>query len=354
MIGERIRWARVGARMSLRELAQRVGVSYEAIRKYEQGRLTPNSEMLLKLAYALGKPVDYFRPSAIQIGSIQPVFRGHARRAKREEKAIEAYIRDWLERYLTVEQILGKVAQFEYPEGFPRAVRSFEDVEQAAIDLRHAWELGLDPIANLTETLEEHGIRVGEVQGCNGFDACAFFVQNNKALPVIIVTKDAPGDRQRFSLAHELGHLMLHPEGTLDAESVANRFAGAFLAPQPIAKRELEGGICLSLLYALKHRYGMSMQAWIRRASDLCLLSMEEYAVWNRKVRKNGWHKSELGEQIPRERPSRFRRLVFEAYERELITASRASQLIGVPLQEFLREYAQLQGGEPIRAPGSG
>lgn len=346
MIGERIRWARVGARMSLRELARRVGVSYEAIRKYEQGQLKPNSEMLLRLARALDKPVDYFRAPAVRIGSIQPVFRGHARRAKRDEAALEAHIRDWLERYLTVEQIVGKVAQFEYPDGFPREVRSPEEVEQAAIDLRRAWELGLAPIANLTETLEERGIRVGEVQACEGIDACTFWAQDDTALPVIIVANDAPGDRQRFSVAHELGHIMLRSEDERSAEKIANRFAGAFLMPKPIAERALKGGVSFALLYALKHLYGVSMQAWLRRAYELQLIDKTAYASWNQRFQKNGWRKTEPGQQIPREHPTRFQSLVFEAYERELITASRASQLLGVPLQEFLREYTQLQGGE--------
>lgn len=355
MIGDRIRLARTAARMSLRELAQRIGVSYEAVRKYERGLLMPSSDILLKLAHALNKPVDFFRPLSVSVGAIQPAYRGHARCLKRNKAVIEAHIRDWLERYLTVEQILGKLTRYEYPPGFPRTVHTLEEVEQAAVDLRRAWELGLAPIANLTETMEERGVFVGEIPACDGFDACAFFIQDDETLPVIVFGDSAPGDRQRFSLAHELGHIMLRTTEGLSEEAVAKRFAGAFLAPEPVVKAQPRAAFFVLIwLYDLKHLYGMSMQAWIRRAYDLRLISRSEYERWNRFLRSRHWNRQEPGEQVPREHPNRFRRLVFEAYGRELITASRGSQLLGISLQEFLNQYAQLQGDEPAHALSSG
>lgn len=346
MLGERIQWARKAARLTLRGLAQKIGVSYETIRKYEQGVLVPPSDTLLKIARVLEKPVDYFRQPSVRVGNIQPVFRGHTRRAKHEEEAVIAHVRDWLERYLTIEQIVGETVQFRYPEGFPCSVRTPDEVEAAAEHLRTAWGLGNAPIANLTAIIEEFGIRVGEIPTCRSYDACAFFVYNDGSQPVITVSSSVPGDRQRFSLAHELGHIMLRPEGNLDEEQAAHRFAAALLVPQSAAHRELEGfSLSLSRLDMLKRLYGMSMQAWLRRAYELGYMDSQTYAKWNQRFRVMGWHKCEPGQEAPSERPLRFQRLVLEAYEREIITSSRASQLLNVSLQEFIERFVQQQGG---------
>lgn len=362
MVGERIRLARLAKHMSLRELANLVGVSYEAIRKYENNKSTPSTKVLLRLAQALECPVDFFRPAEVSIGKIQPVYRAHAKRTKRMEKAVEAQIQNWLERYLTIERILGRECYFEYPLGFPRAVKSFDEIEQAAIDLRTAWELGLAPIANLTALLEDKGIRVGVIEGCDGIDACAFFAQNETTLPVIVCARDVPGDRQRFSLAHELAHILLRVEEQSDEESFAHRFAGAFLVPAPVAKSELQPirrarsgeryELTLSGLEWLKQEYGMSMQAWIRRAYDLGIIHQETYQRINREFRIRGWHRREPGPTVQYERPLRFQYMVLEAYEREYITASRASQLLALSLQEFLDLYAQTRTTEIVAVGG--
>ncbi|MDM7461300.1 MAG: XRE family transcriptional regulator [bacterium] len=348
-IGERIRWARKAARLSLRQLAQRIGVSYESVRKYEQGVLVPSSEKLLAIARTLDKPVDFFRMSDMSIGTIEPVFRGHSCRTKRDEETILAQIRDWLERYLTIEGVIEERFHFRYPEGFPRTVRTYDEVEAAAEDLRQVWGLGIAPIANLTATVEAYGIRVGEVPACEGFDACAFYIQNDENQPVIVVRHNIPGDRQRFSLAHALGHILLRPESPLDEEQAAHRFAAALLVPRTAVDRELKGfPLSLARLHTLKCIYGMSMQAWLRRAYELGYLDSQAYKTWKKLFRANDWYKKEPGWEAPPERPPRLKRLVLEAYERELITSSRASQLLGVSLQEFIAYFVEQQGDSPL------
>lgn len=348
-IGERIRRARKAARLSLRQLAGRVGVSYESVRKYEQGVLVPSSDKLLAIARTLDKPVDFFRMSDVSIGTIEPVFRGHLCHTKRDKEAIFAQIRDWLERYFTIEQIVGESLRFRYPKGFPRTVRTYDEVEAAAEDLRQAWGLGIAPIANLTATVEAYGIRIGEVFACEGFDACAFYIQNDENQPVIVVSRNIPGDRQRFSLAHELGHILLRPESPLDEEQASNRFAAALLVHQAAVEQELKGfPLSLARLHMLKRIYGMSMQAWLQRAHELGYLNSQAYKTWKKLFRANDWYKKEPGWEAPPERPLRLKRLVLEAYERELITSSRASQLLSVPLQEFIAYFVEQQGGSPL------
>ena len=158
------------------------------------------------------------------------MYRGRKTLQGRKEEMIIAQLQGWLERYLAVESLVpDAVVPFKRPQGFPWQVTRLKDTEEAADALRKAWHLGDGPLENLTELLEEQGIKVGMVDGNDHFDACLF--EQEDGTPVMAVKKGMPGDRQRFSLAHELGHLMLDVGEGIDEEKAANRFAGAFLLP---------------------------------------------------------------------------------------------------------------------------
>jgi transcriptional regulator with XRE-family HTH domain/plasmid maintenance system antidote protein VapI len=351
MIGERIHAARKAQGLSLRALAERVGLSHEMIRRYERGEATPDGATLIKIADALERNLDYFFRPAL-LGEIKPAFRLKRKLPARQRAAILAQVQDWLERYLLIESILGLETRFEFPEGFPYPVRQMEDVEDAAVALRNTWQLGLDPIANLTELLEERGLRVGMLSGFEAFDGCTFEVEiGSHRQPVLMYAEGCPGDRQRFSIAHELGHLMLRVESDLDEEKVANRFAGAFLAPKPSVLREiteLGNMLTLSELMRLKQKYGMSMQAWIHRLRELQLISKESASRTFKLFRERGWLKTEPGTPYPPESPRRFLSLVLAAYEEEVITTSRASELLNLSYHEFYNRYACLRGGSGV------
>ncbi len=238
-LGERLKSCRRHAGLSLRALADQVGVSAQAISKYERNLDVPGSAVLLRLSKALGVSVEYLlRPVTVTL--TKPAYRRHrSRMSRKAELSIQAQAQDWLERYLTVEALLGESQPFVPPD-IPLQIAEIEDIEECAIALRHAWKLGLDSIPNLTETLEAQGIKVGFVPGGNHFDALCFVA--NEHVPVIVIREDAPGDRQRFSMAHELAHLLLKmPETWSESqvEQAANRFAGAFLVPRPTAFQEL-------------------------------------------------------------------------------------------------------------------
>jgi Zn-dependent peptidase ImmA (M78 family) len=232
------------------------------------------------------------------------------------------------------------------PDEAERRVASLGDVEDVAIALRTAWGLGLDPIESIVELLEDHGIKVGLVDGHDKFDACTIWA--NQTIPVIVVKRDIPGDRQRFSLAHELGHLVPEPGSEVDEEKAAYRFAGASLVPEPKVHFELgEHRDILNLyeLHLLKHKYGLSMQGWIYRAKDLSILSEGAARRLFQQFRREGWHRDEPGDQLPPEEPKRMQRLVLRALAEELISQSRGAELLGKPLPQFYREEARQHDG---------
>jgi Zn-dependent peptidase ImmA (M78 family)/DNA-binding XRE family transcriptional regulator len=336
IIGERIRAARKLAGLSQQSLADKVKVSKMAISKYESGDLIPGSGMLLALGKALGVKVEFFlRPVSVTLRL--PQYRCRKALTKKEEAMILGRTEDWLERYLTIERITGVDAELDLPGKDECSIMDCEDIEALALSVRKQWDLGLDPIENVMDVLEQHGIKVGVVAASEKFDALTLWYNHH---PVIIVNKEMPGDRQRFSLSHELGHLLMQLESDLGTgaipekvdEMAANRFAGAFLVPEEVAIRELgreRTRLDLRELYLLKQKYGLSMAAWIYRALDLGIITRDGADRLRRELSIRGWRKIEPGKQIPSESPTQMRLLLLHARSEQIISESRFAELIG-------------------------
>lgn len=329
-IGSRIQRARKGANVSQRDLAKQVGLSAMMISKYENDQSVPDSEMLLRFAKALETKLDYFfRPDSFSVELL--AYRKHAKLGKKKLEAIKVHIQDWLEPYLEVEDIFPhEKIQIDLPS---YDVETMEDVEGAALELRKAWHLGVDPIENLIQLLEDKGLKVGLVSGFEDFDACTFTFDGNL---VIASKSEISGDRQRFNIAHELGHLVLACQGELDEEKAANRFAGAFLVPTERAIFELgmyRRDLDVNELHLLKHKYGLSMGGWIYRAKDLGIISESAFRRLFQQFRANYWNREEPGEPYPSEQPERMEKLIYRALAEDLITRSKAGALLGKPLK---------------------
>jgi Zn-dependent peptidase ImmA (M78 family)/DNA-binding XRE family transcriptional regulator len=348
-MGDRLKMARAKAGLSLRALAQRVEVSPMAISKYERGLVVPGSAMLVKMANALQvKPDYFFRSTKVTLSS--PSYRRKQSLSGKNQRMIMGEVQDWLERYMEVESLFfDQPPGFQTPENFPYRISSIQDAENAAEALRQAWGLGEDPIDNLSEVLEEKNLKVGLVEGEEGFDALTLWFDHAK-WPVIALKRDIPGDRQRFSLAHELAHNLLLCDGPFKPERAADRFAGALLVPAKAAMWELgpqRRHLDYLELHSLKHKYGMSMQAWIYRAKDLNIISEHVAARHFQDFSQRGWRHQEPGDQLPSEEPGRMKRLVMQALAENQISRSRAGELLGEPLVKFWKEEAEKHGGFP-------
>jgi len=352
MIGERIKQARKASGLSQRALAEKAGVSAMAISKFENGQLTPASGTLLALAEALGVRVEYFfRTAHLTLATVE--YRKRSTLPKKVQAQIEGDVIEQMERYLELEECLprGPIERFTIPAGVPGRIEEYEEIEGVAVAVRDEWKLGRNPIPELTDTLEERGIKVllAEALHSDKFDGLASQVNGT---PVIVVGKSWSGDRQRFTLTHELGHLLLQGllAPGLEIEKAANRFAGAFLVPESEVRKELgERRTWLepAELCVLKMAYGLSMNAWLYRAKDLAILSPSRYQAMARYFRSKGWHKQEPCENYPQERPKLFRQLVFHALGEELIGESKAAELLRIPLTELRAERTRESGSPP-------
>lgn len=347
MIADRIRQARLAARLTLVALGEKVGVSHTAIQKYEKGILTPSSSQLLQLARACGVRTEYFfRTHKVEL--LQPEFRKLSTFGKTAQDALKIKVVELVETRI---ELLGAFPEsplfaFAPPEGLPDHIHSLDEIEAFTDHLRTAWQLGMNPIADLTDTLEGVGLLIIMIyednHGFSGLKAKAR-TEDEREYPVIAVSNCWAGDRQRFTLAHELGHLLL--EGRLaegiEVERACDRFAGAFLAPQ-VAVHQLLGQQRHALewreLYELKHEFGLSMAGWLQRAKQCGVITGHTHESMIKQFSYKGWRKNEPGDPLPKEHPRLFDQLVYRALAELYISEGKAAELLGIPMMRFHKE----------------
>ncbi|MBQ0945711.1 ImmA/IrrE family metallo-endopeptidase [Ideonella sp. 4Y16] len=342
MIHDRIRRARLLRGLSLEALSQRLGdISKQALSKYEQGGPPPNSTRLLQLAKALSvKPEYFFRADGVQLAALE--FRKLARMPQKRQTQIGELMRDHLERYVSLERCFDLGDAPQAPLQLPRtlAVGSVEQAESAAERLRAQWAIGGDAIAHLAELLEEHGIKVALLDDHDGFDgACA--ATHDEQHMLIALNGSRPGERIRFTAAHELGHWVMALPADMpekDKESCCHRFAGAFLYPADRVRADFghhtRSRVLAAELLNAKRRYGVSMAVALRRLKDLGLITDAGYTGMNMQFSANGWRKAEPEPLWP-EQPRRFESLVYRALAEDLISLPRAAELLQRAVSEL-------------------
>ncbi len=341
MIGERIQQARKASGLTLRALAEKVGVSAMAISKYENNQSTPSSGVLLALAKALGVRTEYFfRRVSVELTDVN--HREHDKLPEKEEQKVLADVKEQLERWLELEEVVPAPwsIQFSLPDNLAGPIESYDEIEDVAVKMREHWDLGLNPIPDLIDTIEAKGVKVLITQ----YDGHKYFnglsAQVNGA-PVVVVGKNWVGDRQRFTLAHELGHLVLHGllSERLNEEQACNRFAGAFLVPKESVKTclgERRTRLELRELLLLKLEWGLSMMAWSFRAKDLNIISNAAYKeLWRQHMQNWKAEGKEPGPQYEKEETRLFEQLIYRALAEDMLSESKAAELLGESLSNF-------------------
>ena len=329
--------------MSLRELADKIGniISAQAIGNYERGLSTPNPEILQVLAMALGVSENYLalENDEIPMGPVNFLMRGSL--SPHEANRVSADILFRLGNYLRAEKILGLPSTiWNKPWQAPWPIRQEPaEAEHAARELRSLWRIGLTPIANLADLLEEHGIKFLSIRLTKSYGLMAQ-VQRMKEDPafVIVANNQHWGDQQRFTMAQELSRLVLDVSPKVASDAAANSFAGAFLMPAETLRTEVgkhRTSIHWQELLGLKRLFGASMQHIITRCAELEIFSQALTQRLFSKFRQNGWFQREPY-PLARECSERFYRLCWRAFEEQAIDFSEAATLLGRTLPEFI------------------
>ncbi len=344
MIGQRLKVARRAAGFSLRSLAKEIEyrVSAQAIGKYERDESGPNSEVLIALSDALNVSIDFLLSKpGIELEAVE--FKKNEKTNKHEMAMLEARTLHFVERYLFVEELLGLGSiDWRKPLVFPYPVlNNMTETEIAAKYVRNYWGLGTVPIFNLVESLEQRGVKVlsFDLNNVDGLSARVRRTEKN-SIPVFAVNQNHSGERQRFSLAYELGHLVLDVSSKLDQEKAAHRFAGAFLMPAESLWIEVgrnRSDIDISELLYLKQIFGVSIHEVTQRLRELGIIKEALFRRLLDRYKRLGWRTAQFNETCAMngETPTRFKRLAFRAYAEETISLSRLAELLDVSVWEL-------------------
>ena len=335
----RIKQFRLARGYSLDDLANAMGgvVTKQALSKYERGLSVPKAPVLNRLAAALNvKALRLWAEPELTVRFV--AYRKRSTLPIKAQNAIQALVEERLEERTRLQEYCFGSAPFDVPiEKY--AVSSVDDAEEAARKLRDLWELGVDPIANLTAVLEDHLVHVIEVDAPEKFDGISAVAENEAGKPkaaAVVSRSECPGDRQRLSLAHELGHLVMKPSKSVDEEKAAFRFAGALLAPKNSIKREVgerRSSVRIEELLILKQRFGMSIQALLRRLSDLEIISATTYKWSCVHLSQLGYRKQEP-QEIKRESSEWLRQAGLRCWAEGFITQQEAERLVRQKLDE--------------------
>lgn len=346
MIGEKLKRARNAAKLSLRDLAEMVNVSQTTISKYEKELAKPNSEMIRDLAKALNIKQKYF------FGTEKLVLKNKEYRKRdtssKQLASIESKILDNIESRFFVETFFRDeiVPKFTSPLVGYNKINYLKDVPQIAQELRNAWNINNESISDLCELFESKGIKVFMIDEPkeSSFDGLTAIVEGYN---IIVISSDWPGDRQRFTLAHELGHLILKnmlSENLIPKEERAcDYFAGSFLLPaHPLLKilGYKRTSLEIAELSLLKKEFGVSMQAAFIRASQEKIISYAYSSALWKQFEKEGWNIKEPGEAYPSEKIYIFERFIIRAFSEGHIEESKAAELMGLTIRKF-RLYRQ-------------
>jgi len=354
MIGQRLQRARKAAGLSLRALAEQADLSHTAVSKLEKELLTPSSKQLIQLAKILQVRTEYFfRPQTITITGVE--YRKKSSLGKKSLAHIEADIYDQAERWHELLALYPQqpIKAFSLPAELPESITDAAQIETLAETMRTAWNLGGGCLADLTDTLESQGVMVisSQIESQNKFDGLAGLVNN---IPLIVVGQSWAGDRQRFTLAHELGHLVLKgrlsDELALHEEDLCNHFAGAFLLPKAALISHLgehRQRLEVAELSLLKQEFGFSMQGVLYRARQLGIIPHTIADSLFKRFSYSGWRTQEPFEPYPTEKTYLFKQLVYRALAEDYFTESKAAELLGMAVTNF-HQLRNIEHVEPI------
>lgn len=308
------------------------------VSRAEAGRIPVRADRVLLFAAALRFTPQMLCRSADTAGVGISLIH-HRRRASLGAPALRRIHATLALTRLQVEAVT-QAAALRRPHRFRHVeVNDFDTPADAAETVREEWNVAAGPIDDLVALLEDVGaLVVVRDLGTTELDAVSQWPHGRA--PLVLLNSTAPGDRSRFSLAHELGHLIMHhePGEGRAQEAQADRFAAEFLMPHEVILSELKPGIDVGRLMDLKARWGVSMAALIRRAVDLGVISEWQYRTLMVELSALGYRTNEPVD-IRRETPRHIAQAVTRLEGQHHLSATETAHLAGLGREEFHEIY---------------
>ncbi|MDE0699219.1 MAG: XRE family transcriptional regulator [Acidimicrobiaceae bacterium] len=325
-------------------VAEVAGITASALSQAERGHTTLSVGNIARLAqYFKVSPAAFTERRELEL-QMQPQFRHLRSTSVREQRKAERFVIATAQTASILRDLVDSPEPFSftYPVDPELPIDEVKkEVERAAAQTRSA--LGLPqskPVSfKLVKCLEHGGISVVRDSETDGdIDAYSAVVDQ---LPVIVLDggKESVWDRDNFTLAHELGHLVMHrgishTPGTRTVEAQAHRFAGAFLGPARVLREVLPRDLDWASYFELKCEWGMSMAALVRRAKDLGVIDDSMYTRAMKQMSAYGWRKTEPGST---DRSLPIPRMLRRAMTSAEISTSRLAKQAHLPKDVVLR-----------------
>ena len=343
--GERLRNARIYNGISLTELATQADIKKQSVSLYENGKNIPDYERICILSRILGFPVDYFfQKDKIKTHTDTTYFRSQATATKKDRAAQKVKLEFVAQMYEVLWNYIDfpvykdpKIEYVGFDDPFECESReAIDEIENAASKVRECWEISRGPIKNLQYILEKNGVLVtGFPINEDKVDAFSQRTIVDKAdvfLIAVALGSQNSECRIRFDMAHELGHIVLHPWSE-DIESLskdefkarerqANMFASAFLLPKDNFLRDIsQYPTDLQYYRFLKKKWKVSIQAMVVRAKQLNAISPSQYQYMFRQISKKGWRTKEPDDNPGVLNVSIFQGAIDLLYENNILSA---------------------------------
>jgi Zn-dependent peptidase ImmA (M78 family) len=331
-------WTQADLAEAMSELEAGARISQGYVSRAEAGRLTVTGDRLLLFAAALRYiPEVLCSPADVHGVGIGLVH--HRKRASmgstglRRIHAILALTRMQTKALTRAADLTGEHRFRHIP------VDDLDTPQDAAEQLRKEWDLPPGPVGDLIAVVERAGaLVVLRDLGTGELDAVSQWSQGEP--PLFLLNSTAPPDRFRFSLAHELGHVVMHVEPGLgrEQEEQADRFAAEFLMPHADIAADLKQGVDLARLLELKGRWGVSMSALARRALTLGVISDWQYRNIMVEMSALGYRTTEP-EAVARETPRGMASIIDQLQQHHGLSAAEAARVAGLTPDEFDEIY---------------
>ena len=331
--------ARESRGLSQLELAEKLDLSTSHMSRIEQDFIEVGENHLRSISTVLNYPEEFF----YQEGETLPPALALRKRnivAQKVLLPIDAQVNIYR---LTIEKLIKAISYSDI--NLPVLdIEKLGSPAEAARKLRKLWKMEKGTINNLTQVLEDNGLFLINFDfNTDRVDGMSILADSK--FPIMFSNKRSLGDRQRFTLAYELGHLVMHlqtnPSFTRDISHEANEFAAEFLMPEKDIKGDFKDGVTLNILADLKRKWKVSMQALLYRANDIDVITDNQKRYLINQFNSMNIRRREPAElDIPRENPMKLRDMITNYKTKQRLNVKQLALFFNSNEDEFLSKYS--------------
>lgn len=331
--------AREARGLTQSDLAEKLKSYKSNISRIEHGDVIADAEILVALSEATNFPPQFF----MQKGEMLPVNLSY-----RKRKQVPAKILNPIEAQMNIirlhVQLITRSLEKPIPTLPVSEVTETNTPQKIAQMVRRKWNLQEPVISNITKVLEQNGVIICSFNfGTERVDSRSILTDDQ--YPIIFINSSLPGDRQRFSLAFELAHLIMHTYKIVphdrDVNHEANLFAAEFLMPSKEILKDLKNeNITLPLLADLKRKWKQSMISLLYRADDLELLTVNQKRYLIQQFNDQKIRRREPPElDVQQEKPQLMRQLLANMMNKHKLNVNQMCTLLAIEAPDYLEYY---------------